>query len=173
MKIEVVGKNGFNPTETNKEYAVKKLQKLDKLVDSTAHARVVCKVYKSYHKVEVTIPAKHIILRAEAQNEELYGAIDLALDKLEKQIKKYNSKVKDKTGKKGIRHQEEIEEQDSRIVRNKQLELVPMTKEEALDQMELLGHDFFVYLDKETKKTNVIYLRDDGDFAIIETEVSK
>ena len=173
MKIEVVGKNGFNPTETNKEYAIKKLQKLDKLVDTTAHARVVCKVYKTYHKVEVTIPAKHIILRAEAQNEELYGAIDLAVDKLEKQIKKWNSKVKDKTGKKGIRYQEEQDEQDSRIVRNKQLELVPMTKEEALDQMELLGHDFFVYLDKETKKTNVIYLRDDGDFAIIETEASK
>lgn len=171
MRIEVLGKNGFTPSEANKEYAIKKLSKLEHLLDDyeNLNARVVCKVYKSYHKVEVTIPAKNIILRAEVMEEDLYAAIDGAIDKLVKQVRRFNDKTKDNLGKPGIR-QVHPEEKTQNIVRGKHVDLEPMTKEEALDQMELLGHDFFVYLDKETRKTNIIYLRDDGDYAIIETE---
>ena len=171
MRIEVLGKNGFTPSESNKEYAIKKLSKLEHLLDDyeNLNARVVCKVYKSYHKVEVTIPAKNIILRAEVMEEDLYAAIDGAIDKLVKQVRRFNDKIKDNLGKPGIR-QAYPEEKPQNIVRGKHVNLEPMTKEEALDQMELLGHDFFVYLDKETRKTNIIYLRDDGDYAIIETE---
>lgn len=171
MRIEIVGKNGFSPSEANKDYAVEKLSKLEKYIDDYANvsARVVCKVYKSHHKVEVTIPTKNIILRAEVTEDDVYAAIDGAIDKLVKQIRRYNDKVKDKLGKTSIRTQE-VSEKPSEIVREKKLELEPMTSEEALDQMELLGHDFFVYLDKETKKTNIIYLRADGEYAILETE---
>ena len=171
MKVEVVGKNGFNPSEPIKKYATDKLAKLDKMLSDKDNvtARVVCKVYKAYHKVEVTIPSKNIILRAEVSEADVYAAIDGAIDKLMKQIRRHNDKVKDKLGKATIRTQE-IGEEPKKITREKHLDLEPMTMDEAIDQMEALGHDFFVFLDKETRKTNVIYVRADGDYAVIETE---
>ncbi len=171
MKVEVLGKNGFLPSPTNKEYAQKKLAKLENLLPDQEHvtARVVCKVYKTFHKVEVTIPTKNIILRAEVQEADIYAAIDGAIDKLTTQIRRYNDRIKSKLGRKGIRSYQEGSLKDERIVRDKNLDLEPMTSEEAIDQMESLGHDFFIYLDKETKKTNVVYLRDDGNYAVIET----
>ncbi|MCR5646656.1 MAG: ribosome-associated translation inhibitor RaiA [Acholeplasmatales bacterium] len=175
MKVEVVGKNGFTPSDSNKDYAVKKLAKLEGILSDydNVNARVVCKVYKSFHKVEVTIPSKDIILRAEVQQPDIYAAIDGAIDKLVTQIKRRNDKVKDKLGKRSIRNMEAPAEEannSNKITREKHLDLEPMTKEEAIDQMEALGHDFFVYLDKETRRTNVIYVRADGDYAVIETE---
>ena len=172
MRIEVVGKNGFNPSDANRDYAQKKLAKLENMLPdfNTVSARVVCKVYKSYHKVEVTIPSKNIILRAEVSDADIYAAIDGAIDKLLTQVRRYNDKTKDKLGKNTIRHAVKPEEKEAKVVRDKHVDLIPMTREEALDQMELLGHDFFIYLDKETKKTNVIYIREDGDYAVIETE---
>ena len=166
MKVEVVGKNGFNPSEPIKNYATDKLAKLDKMLydKDNVTARVVCKVYKAYHKVEVTIPSKNIILRAEVSEADVYAAIDGSIDKLMKQIRRHNDKVKDKLGKQSIRTQE-IDEEPKKITREKHLDLEPMTKDEAIDQMEALGHDFFVFLDKETRKTNVIYVRADGDYA--------
>ncbi|MDE5715423.1 MAG: ribosome-associated translation inhibitor RaiA [Anaeroplasmataceae bacterium] len=172
MKVEVVGKNGFTPSDANKEYAVKKLTKLEGLIVDyeNVSARVVCKVYKAFHKVEVTIPTKNIILRAEVEETDIYAAIDGAIDKLMKQVRRYNDRTKDKLGKKGIRSIEMgASSKDERIVRDKNVDLEPMSREEAIDQMELLGHDFFIYLDKETRKTNVIYVRNDGDYAVIET----
>ena len=172
MKVEIVGKNGFTPSDANKEYALKKLAKLDGLVFDSENlsARVVCKVYKQFHKVEVTIPAKNIILRAEVQEVDIYAAIDAVVDKLLNQVRKYNDRIKDKMGKKGIRTVDMVETPNTeRVVRDKNIDLEPMTREEAIDQMELLGHDFFIYLDKETRKTNVIYVRNDGDYAVIET----
>ena len=171
MKVEIVGKNGFTPSDANKDYAVKKLGKLEGLLQdyNNITARVVCKVYKTYHKVEVTIPSKNIILRAEVTEADIYAAIDLVVDKLVKQVRRYNDKTKDKLGRQGIRSMEEVEPRNEKIVRDKKIDLEPMTEEEALDQMELLGHDFFIYLDKATRKTNVIYLREDGDYAVIET----
>ena len=173
MKVEIVGKNGFTPSEANKEYVQKKLAKLDGLVNDSENltARVVCKVYKQYHKVEVTIPAKNIILRAEVEQNDVYAAIDGAIDKLVHQVKRYNDRVKDKMGRKGIRTESMVEEaqEEQKVVRGKSVDLEPMSREEAIDQMELLGHDFFIYLDKETRKTNVIYVRNDGAYAVIET----
>ena len=179
MKIEVLGKNGFTPSEANREYAEKKLAKLDGRIPDAdfTHARVVCKVYKTFHKVEITIPVKGgRILRSEVSDVDIYSAIDKSIDKLLTQVRRHNDRVKDKLGKQSIRYAEEpaeapiVTEEEPKVTRNKKVELEPMTKEEAIDQMELLGHDFFIYLDKETMKTNVIYLRDDGDYAVIETE---
>ena len=171
MKIEVVGKNGFTPSEANKEYAEKKLAKLQNYLSDydNVSARVVCKVYKDFHKVEVTIPSKNIILRAEVSAADIYSALDLAIDKLVKQIRRYNDKIKDKMGRDGIKNSL-VAEEDERVVRKKELNLDPMSVEEAIDQMEALGHDFFIYLDKSTRKTNVIYLRADGGYAVIETD---
>ena len=172
MKFEIVGKNGFTPSDANKEYVEKKLSKLQDFLSDydNVTARVVCKVYKTYHKVEITIPTKNIILRAEVMEDTLYAAIDSSIDKLVKQVRRYNDKTKDKLGKKGIRSVDAEAPQTEKIVRDKHVDLEPMTREEAIDQMEMLGHDFFIYLDKETRKTNVIYLRTDGDYAVIETD---
>lgn len=172
MRIEIVGKNGFVPSEANKEYATKKLSKLENYLDDYENlsARVVCKVYKSYHKIEVTIPTKNIILRAEVMEEDLYAAIDGAIDKLVKQVRRYNDKVKDKLGKPGIRQATEVVVKPQTIVRDKHVDLAPMTKEEALDQMELLGHDFFVFINAETEDVNVVYKRKGNTYGLIEPE---
>ena len=119
--------------------------------------------------MEVTIPSKNIILRAEVSAADIYSALDLAIDKLVKQIRRYNDKIKDKMGRDGIKNSL-VSDADERVVRKKEFNLEPMSVEEAIDQMEALGHDFFIYLDKSTRKTNVIYLRSDGGYAVIETD---
>ena len=181
MIIEVIGKNGFTPSVANREYAEKKLKKLNDFFgsDNELRALVVCKVYKQMHKVEITIPTKNLTMRAECSEQDLYAAIDRVVDKLLQQVRKYKTRVKSKLDKEGIKHQipaeldvENLEHEMTaeRIVKNKEIELEPMTLEEAISQMELLGHDFFVYLDKQTHKTNVLYLRKDGNYANIETK---
>ena len=181
MIIEVIGKNGFTPSVANREYAEKKLKKLNDFFgsDNELRALVVCKVYKQMHKVEITIPTKNLTMRAECSEQDLYAAIDRVVDKLLQQVRKYKTRVKSKLDKEGIKHQipaeldvENLEHEMTaeRIVKNKEIELEPMTLEEAISQMEVLGHDFFVYLDKQTHKTNIIYLREDGNYANIETK---
>ena len=181
MIIEVIGKNGFTPSVANREYAEKKLKKLNDFFgsDNELRALVVCKVYKQMHKVEITIPTKNLTMRAECSEQDLYAAIDRVVDKLLQQVRKYKTRVKSKLDKEGIKHQipaeldvENLEHEITaeKIVKNKEIELEPMTLEEAISQMELLGHDFFVYLDKQTHKTNILYLRKDGNYANIETK---
>lgn len=173
MKVEVLGKNGFTPSDANREYAELKLSKIENFLDDTTDvtARVVCKIYKEGHKVEVTIPAKGLILRAEALAPHLNVAIDQVVDKLLGQIRKYKTRMS-RRGKEGIRSQEapSASEELGEVVRQKNLELTPMSREEAIEQMELLGHNFFVYLDKNSHKVNVVYLRNDGNYAVIETK---
>ena len=134
MKVEIVGKNGFAPSDANRDYIEKKLAKLDGLVADSENitARVVCKVYKQYHKVEVTIPAKNIILRAEVEQPDVYAAIDGAIDKLVNQVKRYNDRVKDKMGRKGIRTEamvEEVPAEPQKVVRGKNVDLEPMSRD--------------------------------------------
>lgn len=179
--IEVIGKNNFVPTEAIKKYAEDKLQKVIKLFgeDTISNIRVVTKVYRDHHKVEVTIFAKKQLVRSEVEDPDMYAAIDLSIDKLVAQIKRNRDKLRshlEKTGVKNVFSQEfdaaalEKELQASTLVKNKKIELIPMTKEEAMLQFELSDHDFFVYLDKLTNKTNILYKRHDGDYAVIETE---
>lgn len=182
MKLEIIGKNGFTPSEANREYAAGKLEKVAHFLKNGAdlEARVVCKVYNDHHKVEITIPANHIILRAEASDETVYSALDKAIDKLVAQIKKYKERTKAKDNKEGIKEifvndafdAKALEKEiiASQLVRSKSVELAPLTVEEAVEQMELLGHDFFIFQNKDKDNTVcVIYTRDDGDYAVIET----
>lgn len=181
MKVEIVGKNGFIPTKAIEEYAVAKLSKVEQFFgeDVIQEARIVCKVYSDHHKVEVTIPTKNLLLRAEVCDDDMYAAIDRVLDKLLSQVRKHKEKVKNKFEKEGIKEVfnngdldiDTLEKQvlASQLVKNKQVELIPMDAEEAISRMELLGHNFFVFLDKNSQKVSVVYLRDDGDYAVIET----
>jgi len=184
MKVIVRGKNKFEPSEAIKEYASKKLQKVEQYFHSRheLEATVVCKVYDAYQTVEITIPTKNIILRAEVNADSIYSAIDLAIDKLESQIRKHKSKIyrslKRRDGV-GQYYSTQVdfdidkvrtEIKASNLVRNKSVELNPMTPDDAIVQMEMLGHDFFVFLNSETNKVCVVYLRSDHTYGIIETD---
>lgn len=181
MLFEVLGKNGFKPTQAIKDYAEKRLSKVIDFFgpDVVKEIRVVCKVYKDHHKVEVNVISKGTHLRAEVVDLDMYAAIDHANDKLISQIRRYKDKLKNHLEKEGIKQAysqtfdaEELEKDilAAQLVKNKKIELVPLTSEEAIVEMELSGHDFYVYLDKDTQKTHVVYRREDGDYAIIETQ---
>lgn len=181
MLIEIVGKNNFEPSEAIKKYAENKLQKVVRLFGegTISKIRVVTKVYSDRHKVEITVYAKKDLIRAEVSEPDMYAAIDLSIDKLVGQVKRNRDRIKNHLEKKGIKEvysQEfdaealEKELKASTLVKNKVVELVPMSKEEAILQMELSDHDFYVFLDSATMKTNVLYKRKDGDYAIIQTE---
>lgn len=181
MRVEVVGKNGFVVTDAIINFASDKLQKVDQFMGEEEEARVVCKVYKDHHKVEITIPTKNLILRSEVCDVDMYSAIDKSVDKLMQQVRKYKTRTKSKIGKDGIKESylensvdlESLEKEvlAKQLVKNKSVELKPMSTEEALEQMDLLGHNFFIFLNDETQKVNVAYLREDGDYAVIEANI--
>lgn len=181
MLVDVVGKNGLEITKAIENYANEKMAKLEKFFNNRndLHVRVLCKVYKDHHKVEVTIPSKHFTLRTEVADQNVYAAIDSSVDKLERQIRKFKTKVnrilKEREGIQEffteVDSESELEKEfiAKNIVRSKVMNLDPMTVEEAIDQIEMIGHDFFIFLEEKSNKINVLYIREDGDYALIET----
>lgn len=179
MKVQVRGKNGFTVTGAIEAYAVDKLTKIERYFREELDAFVVCKVYHDHHKVEVTIPTKFYTMRAEVGNPDMYAAIDLTVDKLESQIRKHKTKITRSLQKKeGVKDifQDELDltalerELVHAPVRSKQIDLEELTSEEAITALEMLGHDFYIYRSEETKEVNVVYLRNDGKYGIIETK---
>ena len=126
------------------------------------------------HKIEVTIPTKDFMLRNEVVNEDLYAAIDEVIDKLERQVRKSKEKLNHKKQRKIIEDFEyELEDdfiEDEVIVKRKKLDLKPMDEEEAILEMELLGHNFFVYKDSNLDEICIIYKRKNGNYGLIETK---
>ena len=161
-------------TDSMKDYVKEKLSKLDKyLVDQKANANVLVKVHNYLQKIEVTIPLKTLILRAEEEQQDFYAAVDLVINKLERQIRKNKAKLqkreKNKTKEFNIDDIIPIEE-DEKVVKHKKISVKPMNEDEAVLQMELLGHDFYVYKDSETNNVCVLYKRKDGGYGVIEGE---
>ena len=177
IKYSIRGEN-LEVTEALRDYVVSKLEKIEKYfqADQELDARVNLKVYREKTaKVEVTIPLGSITLRAEDVSQDMYGSIDLVTDKIERQIRKNKTKIERKNRNKKSTSQlftdavvEEAEAAPAKVVRSKQIDLKPMDLEEALLQMDLLGHDFFIYTDVEDNTTNVLYLREDGDVGLLE-----
>ena len=185
FNFNVRGEN-IEVTPALREYVESKVSKIEKYFDEVpeANVHVNLKVYSDRQgKAEVTIPLPNLVLRAEETSPDLYGSIDLVSDKLERQMRKYLTKVNRKFRR--TNNQEDFQpvnpellegdkedDTDSNlsIVRTKRFDLKPMNAEEAVLQMEMLGHDFFVFLDGETDSTNIVYKRDDGDYGLIETE---
>ena len=165
-------------TDAIKEYIASKLDKLNKYFDSPEDitANILVKVKGFEQTIEVTIPTTNFTIRNEESAEDLYAAIDLVTDKIERQIRKNKTKInkieKDAAKKLNFAFMENIEEddEDKIIVRRKTLNTKPMDEEEAMLQMEMLGHDFFVYKDRDTKRICIIYKRKDNNYGIIETE---
>lgn len=163
-------------TEAIKDYAENKLGRLEKYIkDDSVTANVLAKVRGNSQIVEVTIPTSKFILRSEEENDDLYAAIDLVTDKLERQIRKnktrLNKNIKEPVKEFNFDFEiEDDEDGDEKIVKRKNVEMKPMDEEEAILEMELLGHNFFVYKDMDTNKTCVLYKRKDGNYGLIETK---
>lgn len=163
-------------TDAIKDYTETKLGKLEKYFkDDDITANVLAKVRGNSQIVEVTIPTSKFILRSEEENEDLYAAIDLVSDKLERQIRKnktrLNRNIKDSVKEFNFDFDiKEEEESKEKIVKRKNIEMKPMDEEEAILEMELLGHSFFVYKDMDNDKICVLYKRKDGDYGLIETK---
>lgn len=164
-------------TDAMKDYADEKLERLNKYLDDSesVKANIVVRVQNYKQKVEVTIPLKNFILRAEEVQDDFYAAIDTVVDKIERQIRKNKTKLQSKKLKdyKEIVFDyidaEDVEEDES-IVKRKKIDVKPMSEEEAIIQMELLGHQFYLFKDADTLKPAVIYKRNDGQYGIIETD---
>lgn len=178
MKIIVRGEK-VTVTSAIDEFINEKLGKLDKYFENPEEmtANVLIKIRKDGHKVEITIPSKKYILRIEEKKDDVYAAIDVAIDKLERQIIKNKSKLEDKN-KRGqsfrdeqayIGELEKFEEDDDQgIVKRKKIELKPMDEEEATIQMELLGHEFYLFKDAQTMEVKLVYKRKEGGYGLIE-----
>lgn len=176
MKITLRGKN-IEITDAIEKKVSDKLSKLDKyfIVSENVEAKVLVRTYPYGQKIEVTIPTEYVLLRAEVVEDDLYNAIDLVIDKLEGQIRKYktrlNRKSKDNKLAFNIASIEPLEEEEEDVlVKTKTINPKPMDMEEAIMQMELIGHSFFVYRDTETDSISIVYRRNDGDYGLIETE---
>ncbi len=161
-------------TDAMKEYVKEKLTKLEKYtLDPSIKATVMVKVRNYTQKVEVTIPLKTLILRAEEESEDFYSAVDLVISKLERQIRKNKTKLKkkEKTGIKEFNIDDIIElPEEEKEIKRKKIEIKPMNLEEAILQMELLGHNFYMYKDSDIKKIALVYKRRDGGYGVIEEE---
>ena len=163
-------------TDAIKEYIENKLARLDKYFQDSdeIEANVLTKVNGKKQTIEVTIPTKHFTLRNEDTNEDLYAAVDKIVDKLERQIRKNKEKINKKVNKTLINDFEydlvdELSE-DEKIVKRKNVELKPIDEDEAIIQMEMLGHSFFIYKDVNTNEVCVLYKRKNGNYGIIETK---
>ncbi|WP_316570451.1 ribosome hibernation-promoting factor, HPF/YfiA family [Neobacillus sp. YIM B06451] len=180
MNYNIRGEN-IEVTPAIREYVEKKISKLERYFTETpdSNVNVNLKVFQDKtSKVEVTIPMPHLVLRAEESHADMYAAVDLITDKLERQIRKHKTKVNRKFREKGDfaalfatvqgSDSSEFEDEELEVVRTKRFELKPMDSEEAILQMNMLGHNFYVFTNAETNQTNVVYKRHDGRYGLIE-----
>ena len=174
MQFNIRGKK-LEVTDAIKAYIEEKLGRLNKYFSNPDNisANVLLKINGKLQSVEVTINTHGLILRGEEENKDLYASIDLVTDKIERQIRKNKTKIRKKISKESIKDfnipEEELNENDLNIVKRKTIDMKPMNEEEALLQMELLDHDFFVYK-TEDGSINVIYKRKDGNCGLLETK---
>ena len=174
MKCKIRGEK-IKATAAIQEYIETKLSRLDKYFKEVdVEANVLIRIRGNQQIIEVTIPYDKYTLRGEERQEDLYAAIDLVIDKIEGQIRKTKAKLK-----KQIKQNNEFfnfdyeitkeEAKEAKIVKRKTLEMKPMDEEEAILELELLGHDFFIYKDVHTNGINLLYKRKDGNYGVIET----
>ena len=173
MKFNIHGKK-LDVTESIKSYIEEKIGRLDKYFENPEEitATVLIKLRGNDQVVEATINANKFILRGEESHKDLYAAIDKVSDKIERQIRKNKTRMNKKVSKDltmdFVLNFEEQEENENVIVKRKVIEDKPMSEEEAILQMELLGHTFFAFRNMETNDVNILYRRKDGDYGILE-----
>ena len=187
MQFSIRGQQ-IDVTEALKDYVDKKLSRLEKYFDAppTSEGYATLSVIRGLHTVEVTIPLPGVVLRAEDRSDDMYASIDAVVDKLERQIRKHKTKLSRKfrqegglktlfvengaaTGSVAV-EQEEYDEDELEVVRTKRFTMKPMDVEEAILQMNMVGHSFFVFTNIDSQEVNVVYKRDDGKYGLIERD---
>ena len=177
MQLIIKAKN-IEVTEWLRQYVETKIGKLDRYLPSISEARVELSTEKvksaqDSQVAQVTLRSNGTILRAEERTNDIFASIDAVLDKIHRQIARYKGKRRAR----GRRARgepipiEEMEEEAHRIVRVKQFSMIPMTQGEAIEQMELLGHDFFVFFNSEVESINILYRRKDDDYGLLQPEL--
>ncbi|MCH5161668.1 MAG: ribosome-associated translation inhibitor RaiA [Clostridiales bacterium] len=183
MRIEYLTKN-YDPSDKLKAVIDKKVQKLDKFFEDDTRIKIALKKGNTrntddLYTLELTIMLDGTVMRAEVTSDNMYSNIDLALPKLEKQIIRHHKKIESKTKKFRLKDmsavvedvpEEEVKEEKT-IVRSKCYTLIPMSIDDAVEELELVGHNFYVFLNKATDSINVLYVRNDGNYGLIETVV--
>ncbi|MBQ9019578.1 MAG: ribosome-associated translation inhibitor RaiA [Bacilli bacterium] len=177
MEIIIHG-DKIKVTEAMKDYIEEKLGRLNKYLENSddIRANVIVKVKGHLQTMEITIPLKSFILRSEETQEDFYAAVDKTIDKLERQIRKNKTRLMSRNSKPSYEFNfadveiEDEEKEENKIVKRKTIEVKPMDEEEAILQMELLGHQFYMYKDADTNKPAVVYKRNDGNYGVIESE---
>lgn len=182
MYIEYLCKN-YDPSDKLKSIIDKKVQKLDKFFEDDTRIKAVLKKGATrsaddVYTLELTILLDGAVLRAEVTSDNMFSNIDLAIPKLEKQIIRHHKKLESKSKKFRIKDMsavsDEVEEEvkeEKTVVRTKSYTLIPMSIDDAVEELELVGHNFYVFLNKATNSINVLYVRNDGNYGLIDTIV--
>ncbi len=170
MQVAVRARN-MEVTNALRDYVEKKVGKIEKYIDSPVSAQVNMYVERGRHIVEVTAALNGLILRGEEATGDMYASIDLVADKLEKQVIKYKARFKKQRGKEnGVSEAAVPVEAEGKLVKTKRFPAKPLTLDEAIVQMNLVSHDFFVFMNADTDRVNVVYRRKDGDYGLLEPE---
>ena len=174
MKFIIIGRN-IDITEGLKSAVQEKLGKLERYFTPETEIHVTLSVEKDRQKIEVTIPVKGNIIRSEQVSNDMYVSIDLVEEVIERQLRKYKNKIADKQQEAGNFQKEYLEhdyleDEDIQIIRTKKFGMKPMYPEDACVQMELLGHNFYVFRNAETDEVNVVYKRKGNTYGLIEPE---
>ncbi len=173
MRIQTLGRN-ITISDPIRQYVNKRVGKFDRLFGDDVEAQVRLSIDRYRQICEVTIPLRGVTLRAEESTNDMYTSIDSVIGKLERQIRKYRTRLE-----KRMRQDADTEEvyeapfeeaQQGRLVRTKRFQLEPMDTETAIEQMELLGHSFFMFLDGETEEVRTVYKREDGNYGLLVPE---
>ena len=174
MRFIITGRN-IDITEGLKSAVEEKLGKLDRFFAPETEVNVTLSVEKERQKIEVTIPVKGNIIRSEQVSSDMYVSIDLVEEVIERQLKKYKNKIVDKQQNAAAFAQEfvdkDYDDDEVKIIRTKRFGIKPMDPEEACVQMELLGHNFYVFFNAETEEVNVVYKRKGNTYGLIEPEL--
>ena len=174
MRYTITGRN-INVTPGIRRAVEEKIGKLDRYFNPDTEVIITLSVQKDKQKIEVTIPVKGNLIRAEESSDDMYTSIDLVEEVIERQLKKYKNKLIDKkqsalSFSDFFINEEAVDEEEIKIVKTKRFGIKPMDPEEACVQMELLGHNFYVFLNAETEEVNVVYKRKGHSYGLIEPE---
>jgi putative sigma-54 modulation protein len=180
MKLQIIAKNDVGVSETIQEYAEKKVGKLSRYLPTIGEGRVEisqegAKLPEQRFTVQVTLDSKGTIIRAQEKAEDVRTAIDKVVDALTSRIERYKGRLYDKGRGISLTRQESTEEMEieapKKVVKSKRFLVKPMLEGEAINQMELLGHDFFLFINAETEKLSLLYRRENGNYGLIEPEM--
>jgi putative sigma-54 modulation protein len=177
MQIDITFKN-MESSDALKDYAFKRLSKMERYIDRTGEAHIVLSIEKRRHKADVTFTVDGVVINAVEITEDLYAAIDMVMDKLERQIKKHKQKIQDKKDKKnqGKAPQEaavapSTKKARPRVIREKNYFVKPMSLDEAILQLNLDPDNFIIFQNTESNQINLLYKRQDGDLALVEPQL--